>query len=268
MRVNRKYNAQIQSVIDDVIDKNMDTLSSVQHLLIPNTYTYQNSMNLLIGKQRCGKSTMIIKEIMKICDNLPEAHMVVYINKSGKPDDSLFEKLKSVIPVPILCVSHKDAVPALQNLDSYKFAYKTIKSNHLENKLPEEYLSQFDEHLHVNNLDLPFLQTILFFEDTANSALLKDKYILDVLGRCAHYQVICFLASQYWKSIPSTAKENVSTIYFYGGASNREFYYLVSQINIEEDHKILYHQYKKLDVSDKMIVDNYSRQILFVDRDN
>ena len=266
MYVDEDYNDYIQEKFERAIHKNKDKLSSCQHELIPNTYIYLNSLNLFIGKQRAGKSGAIIKEIIKICDNSPETHLLVYVNKSGKEDDVLFESTKKLIPIPILYVSHKESVNALRKIFEYKHAYKSIKLNRLEDEVPEQYIDQIDRNLYVKDFSLPFLHTLIFFEDTANSPLLKDKFILDVMGRCAHHSVTCFLASQFWKSIPSTLKENVSTIFFYGGATNREFYYLLSQVNIEEDHKELYNAYKRLDVTDKMIIDNYTRQIIFTDR--
>ena len=260
------YTQYIQEIFEDAIHQNKSKLRACQLSKIPNTHLYLNSLNLFIGKQRAGKSGAIIKELIKISQNEPHTHLLIYINKTGEETDDLFESTKHLIQLPIMYVSHQNAVEYLKQLDTYKQAYKELKRQNKKQQIPQKYMEQLNKNLFIDDLSKPFLHTLLFFEDTANSPLLKDAYIKDILGRCAHYGVSCFLASQFWKSIDPTIKANVKSIFFYGGVSDREFYYFISQVNTEYDHKQLLQQYKQLDVTDKMMIDTYTREIKFLTR--
>ena len=260
------YDEYTQARISQALSNNKDKVKAAQRQKIPNSLIYLNSLNILCGKQGSGKTMTAIKEIIKISENSPETHLLIYINKTGKQDDLAFEATKDLIKIPIMYVSQADAIKALKEIFEYKQLYKDIKSHKLENQMSEQHKQELYENVHIDNMKRPFLHTLILFEDTANSPLLKDKFILDILARCRHYQVSCFLPVQYWKALTPALKENASVIFFFGGVSPRGFYYFISQVYTQEDHHEIFQKYNQLGVKDMMVLDNYTGESLFLDR--
>lgn len=261
------YQQFTQKRINDVLNANAKNLKSVHNDLIKNTNTPLNSLNLFVGKKGSGKTVTAIKEIIKISENSPETHMLIYINKTGTQHDKVFEELKHLIDIPILYCSWQNAVEALENIFEYKKLYDSIKKNNLDNELQPNHFEELKENLYVVDTARPFLHTLIFFEDTAQSPLMKTKLIKSLLAECRHYQVSCFLPVQYWKSLDSFIKENANKIYYFGGFPPKSFHYFLSQVPVQHDHHELLREYQKLSISDIMVVDAYSGDVLFVDRE-
>ena len=132
---------------------------------IPGTHTYVNSVNVFVGRQRTGKTYTAIKEIIKISRNHPETHLLVYVNKDGKPNDDTFERTKDLINCSIIYVSYDDSRDYLEKLLEYKRTYNIIKDKHLEHDLPPKHFDELSENLSVSNLDNEYLHTIILLED-------------------------------------------------------------------------------------------------------
>ena len=90
---------------------------------IKGTNIYLNSVNVLVGRQRTGKTYTMTKEIIKISRNSKETHLIIYINKSGDADDETFYKCAQLIEKPLIYVSYKEA-PKLINGDWDKVAIR------------------------------------------------------------------------------------------------------------------------------------------------
>ena len=58
-----------------------------------------NSFNICIGKQSTGKTTSVIKELIKLSLlELPEFHLIIYVNNNDS--DITFNKLKDYVKIP------------------------------------------------------------------------------------------------------------------------------------------------------------------------
>ena len=103
-------------------------------------YVQYNTLNIAVGRQRCGKTHTIIKEIIKISAVSKRTHLLIYINKNGAPSDPTFESLKGLITMPIEYVSEDNAEKFVQDILKWKMLYNYIKENHIEDQiLPECY---------------------------------------------------------------------------------------------------------------------------------
>ena len=263
-RVN--YHQFTQQRLTEALNKNSSKIKAAQRKQIPNSLIFQNSLNIFCGKQGSGKTMTAIKEIIKISENSPETHLLFYINKSGEHDDLAFESTSELIKVPIRYISQANASSALKTFFEYKQMYKEIKDNKWEKDLPKQAREELLDNLVIEDLNRPFLHTLILFEDTANSPLMKDPYVLDILAKCRHYQVSCFLPVQYWKSLPSPVKENASLVFYFGGYPPRAFYYFVSQIYTQEDHRELFEKYNTLTTHDMMVCDTYTGGVMLLNR--
>ena len=224
---------------------------------IPNTNTYVNSVNVFVGRQRTGKTYSAIKEIIKISRYHPETHLLVYINKDGKPNDDTFERTKDLINWSIIYVSYDNMVDYLQQLLSYKYTYNRIKDLHLEAQLPQKHMDELSENLGIYDLNREFLHTLILLEDATQFMKSKNAdYVNDLMTKCRHIQCSFFVIIHYWKALSTNLKSNLSTIYIFSGYSKQQLNYILYQINVNASVYTLYEQYIKLSEHGKLIIDS------------
>ena len=113
-----------KSKLDDELIKEIHPQINVQY----------NSLNIAVGRQRSGKTHTIIREIIKISNVCPRTHLLVYINKTGGPNDPTFESLKQLIRIPIKYLPEDKAENYIQELLKWKMLYNYIKEKHYEEK--------------------------------------------------------------------------------------------------------------------------------------
>ena len=228
--------------------------------LIHGTNTYVNSVNVFVGRQRTGKTYSSIKEIIKITRIHPETHLLVYINKDGKPNDDTFERTKELINSSIIYVSYDNMVDYLQQLLSYKYIYNRIKNLHLEQELPQKHMNELSENLGIYDLDKDYLHTLIMLEDvTQFMKSMGADYVNDLMTKCLHIQCSFFVIIHYWKAVSTNLKSNLSTIYIFSSYSKQQLSYILYQINVNASFDTLYEQYRRLTEHGKLVIDsNYS----------
>ena len=161
---------------------------------IPNTNTYVNSVNVFVGRQRTGKTYSAIKEIIKISRYHPETHLLVYINKDGKPNDDTFECTKDLINCSIIYISYDNMVRYLKQLLDYKYTYNRIKDLHLEAELPQKHMNELSENLGIFDLKREYLHTLILLEDATQFMKSKNAdYVNDLMTKCRHIQCSFFV---------------------------------------------------------------------------
>jgi hypothetical protein len=193
-------------------------------------------------------------------------HLLVYINESGTCDDDTFKRFKELITVPIIFKSYKECDKYLEELIKYKNYYNQIKEKQLESKLPQNLYNELCEHLAISDLDRDSLHTLVLLEDATNSTAIKNpkSFVNDLLVRCAHTQISFFVLIHYWKALTTNIKANLSSIRIFGGYSRQQLSYMLYQMNIPEEFKVIYENYKRLnpDFHQSLFIDcisqNYS----------
>ena len=224
---------------------------------IRGTNTYVNSVNVFVGRQRTGKTYSAIKEIIKISRQHPQTHLLVYINKDGKPNDDTFERTKDLINCSIIYVSYDDSKEYLQQLLQYKYTYNTIKDKHLERQLSDKHLNELYDNLSIGDLDNDYLHTLILLEDATQFMKSKHSdYINDLMTKCRHIQCSFFVIIHYWKALNTNLKSNLSTIYIFSGYSRQQLNYILYQINVNASLKEIYDKYKQLSEHGKIIIDS------------
>lgn len=224
---------------------------------IEGTNTYVNSVNVFVGRQRTGKTYTAIKEIIKITRKDPQTHLLVYINKDGKPNDDTFERTKELINCSIIYVSYDDAKQYLTKLLEYKRTYNIIKDKHLEHELTQKHFDELSENLGIVDMSKSYLHTLILLEDATQ--FMKSKhvdYINDLMTKCRHIQCSFFVIIHYWKALSTNLKSNLSTIYIFSGYSRQQLNYILYQININDSIKDIYEKYKRLSEHGKLIIDS------------
>jgi hypothetical protein len=193
-------------------------------------------------------------EMAKITNANTRTCLIVYITKDGTKRDDTMESLKRLVPIPILYVSEADAEERISELQTCMDAYKAIQDGY---KCDRETQRAILEHLYIEDFSEPCLHIIIFFDDFANSPLVKNpkSYFNNFIATLRHRGFSVFICIQYWKSIPTQLKSNITTIYIFPCYSREVFGYILRQIPIEMSLSEAYSIYQKLGKNQKMIVD-------------
>ena len=218
--------------------------------------TYYNSVNLLCGRQGSGKSYTSMKEIILASQEEP-THLVICICKDENSEDPTVKALAPLLFCDIEFVGESCAEDYVKNILLWKKFYNEIKDNHLEKRIEQTQKQECFKNLHIHNFSKPFLHTILLFNDIAKSKLLNNptNYFNQLIPICRHIQTSFFLCVQFWKSVPTEIKANITTAFIFGGFSRQQLFYILSQLPTTFDKSTIYEQYQQLNKNDKLIVD-------------
>ena len=249
-----------------------ETLSKIH----PEINCYYNSVNVFVGRQGAGKGVQALTEIIKISkvDKVNQGgctHMLIYVSKYGTESDKTFESMKHLIEIPIIYVKYKDekdqskdCVQVFSKIQCYKRLYEEIKNKHLEDEIEDEQRDEIFEVLHINSFDAPTLHTLILFDDVANNPLIqKHGFFAEMLGVCRHIHCSFFLTIQFWKSITTEIKANVSTIFIFGLYSKQQLNVMLYQIPTHYSFDEIYECYKDLQKHDCLIVDANAGSVSF-----
>jgi hypothetical protein len=250
--------------IDNLLEKNKDSLQRESILKIaPDVHTYQNSINILVGKQGAGKTFTALREIIKINYADPNLHLVIIINKDGSPNDKTYDILKPMFQVPVIFLSYDDATTIIETMLDYKELYNTIKEQHLEHRIDPTQVDEINEVLFIRDFSRPFLNTVLYFEDCVNNKLFARPtlYFPQLVAKSRHHGLIWFFAVQFWKGLTTELKANATTIYVFRSYSNQQINYILQQTPLRYELPKVYKVYKQLHNHDKMIVDTIAGTI-------
>ena len=223
----------------------------------PDINIYNNSVNIFVGKQGSGKTLSAIEEIIKISHIPNAAHLLIYVSKTGEQKDVTFESLRELIEIPIAYVAQENAEEYVNAILNYKQLYYTIRKEHLENQIIDEQRDEIFQILKVRNFDVPMLQTLILFDDIANNKLLANEksYFNNLMTTCRHNHISFFLNVQFWKSLSTTIKSNVSTVFVFGTYSKEQLRYITHQITMNRSFDEIYEVYQYMNKYAKIIID-------------
>jgi hypothetical protein len=227
-------------------------------------HTYYNSINVLCGRQGLGKTFTAVKEIAKITHANNRTCLVVYITKDGTKCDDTMESLKHLIKVPVKYVSEDNAEKYVKLLESAMNFYKDMKDIEEEEFIEEHDIHNLFGTLHIDNFNEPSLHVVILFDDFANSKLVKrpDSFFSKFIATLRHRGFSVFICVQFWKSLPTQIKANITTIYIFGNYSRQQFRYMLDQIPLEQTWQQLYTSYQQMNTNDKLVVDAISGKVV------
>lgn len=219
------------SSIDKVIKEKLlhapKSLITEIHNEIPIKY---NSVNVLVGKQGCGKTVAALSEIIKI-SALGTHHLLIYVTKTGDENDKSWQALKSLLCMPVVVVSEKSVIDVVDEIISAKNLYYLIKREKLENEQEEDQQRDMLDTLHITDFSADQLHTIILFDDISNSSLFssEESYFSQQLRRCRHTNITYFLLIQGWKGIKPHIKNEITTLMIFPCFNNQQLHYIYSQ---------------------------------------
>ena len=209
-----------------------------------------NSFNICIGKQSTGKTTSVIKELIKLSLlELPEFHLIIYV--SNNDSDITFNKLKDYVKIPIVKINYDNLDNTFKKFIELKDLYNKI----VDKEPNEDEIEILKNNLFIKNFNIKRLHTIILMDDAAFVLKKETSPWFKWLCQLRHLNCIVFCCIQVWKSINPTLKSQLSSIYLFGGYSRQQLNYIYQQINLDMKFEQFYEIYTKLSKNNILFID-------------
>jgi hypothetical protein len=196
--------------------------------------TYYNSVNVLTGAQGAGKTFAALTEILAICRATENTHLLVFVKR--KAYDPTFENIRELIAATgcrIDEVEYEEAEEYIHRLFAFKALYNSIRrareNGNGEWDVPKEFgqltTDQLEELggvmfdvLNVHDFKLPWLNTLILFDDVGNSSLFKnpDSYMNNRLKLCRDDHACYFLCIHGIGQLSPSIRSNTAIVYIQG----------------------------------------------------
>lgn len=188
--------------IDAAVNKELNGINWEIHNKIepihPSINFYYNSLNLCLGKQGCGKTTFLMKELIKL-DTLPDQghyKQIIYVSNGGGVDQTFVALAKLIRHIPIYSVDYTEVIPMLQEF------FNTRETE--------------DDHIFVILEDATFL-------------LLKESSVwAKWVTTLRHKRMTMWVNLHVWKAINPSIKTQTTTAFIFRGYNkenlNRIYY--------------------------------------------
>jgi hypothetical protein len=230
--------------------------------------SYYNSINVFCGRQGQGKTFSAVVEIASITHASDKTCLVLYVTKEGLVCDDTFEVLKPLIRCPVMYVSEENAESVVRRMVLAMDVYKGIKDSEQEDSVEPEVRNHLFKLLAIDDFSRDFLHVIILFDDFANSPLSKEKsWFASFFATLRHKGFSVFICIQYWKSIPTQLKSNITMIYLFSGYSKQQLRFILDQVPLRsgEDWRDVHSKYVTMTDKDKMVVDTIKGTI-YIDK--
>ena len=254
MSLKEIVNEEVAEVLANNYEKLMMSKINKIH---PEINLKYSSVNLFCGRQGKGKTLTVLKELVKLSKITSNVHMLVFVNKDGRIDDTT-EALKPLITIPIKYVSVKNIEEYLQDLYFHKLIYEKIRSEHLQNTIDENQLSEVLEFLCLEDFEKPTLQEVILFDDAAFEKVLtkQNSVIVSMAHQARHFKFMFCFCVQGIKDIPLPIKEQTTCFFLYSGFINQKLFPLYNQCGIKcLDFQEFKQLYNRLRDKDYLIID-------------
>ena len=245
----------LRNAVDQVFSQ-FDNQDNIQHEVNPEVNIYYNSLNLMLGQRGSGKTFNSFNEIAMICNIPNKFHLFIYV--SNNPNDETYKRFKLLITQPIVQVNYDEAENFIQKIIDYKQDYDRIKTQHLENNLPQDIKQDMIDVLHISHFMAPSLHTLVLYDDAMNVFKKTSSKQFRWLLENRHTRFTYILCLQDWKGISSELKANLDSVWIFGGFPRNRYSYFFQQLACPMEKEELYRIYSKLNKRDCIIINNKS----------
>ena len=241
---------KLNNYVDKLISKELsqDTSNKIISKIDKDVNFKLNSFNICIGKQSTGKTTSVLKELIKLSlKQKDKFHLVVYV--SNNSSDDTFNNLYKYINIPIVKTDYEHLDEQFKELIELKDAY---------NKMVDEELAEDPDvldALYVDDFSQKRLHTFVLMDDAA--FVLKDEKSpwMKWLCQLRHLNTTVFMCIQVWKSVNPCLKTQITSIQLFPGYSRQQVNYIYNQICVDMKFDDFYELYVKVPQKHKLIID-------------
>lgn len=239
---------ELSNAIDDIIDYELNTGRKKLISKISDNINFKyNSFNIFLGKQGTGKTTSILKELMKLSTIKNDYHLIIYV--SNNSSDDTFNKLKNYINIPIVRTDYQHLNQQFEQLIKLKDTY---------NKMIDGQIPKSDEilaNLYINDFSKDRLHTFILMDDAAFVLKNENNPWFKWLCQLRHLNTTVALCLQIWKSINPSLKSQITSINIFKGYSRQQLNFIYQQIAVDVDFNEFMRMYNKLNTRQKLIID-------------
>ena len=250
----RNYEHEVNNAIDNIIDYELNTGRKKLISKISDNISFKyNSFNIFLGKQGTGKTTSILKELMKLSTIKNDYHLIIYV--SNNSSDDTFNKLKNYINIPIVKTDYQHLNQQFEQLIKLKDTY---------NKMIDGEIPKSDEilaNLYINDFSKDRLHTFILMDDAAFVLKNENNPWFKWLCQLRHLNTTVALCLQIWKSINPSLKSQITSINIFKGYSRQQLNFIYQQIAVDVDFNEFMRMYNKLNTRQKLIIDCVEGQI-------
>lgn len=228
---NFKFN---NSIIDRAIRKQFKKCISDKHNRIAPIHKdinfYYNSLNVCLGPQGCGKTTFLMKELIKL-DTLPDQghyERIVYVTNGGGRDETFNSLYPLISHLPLYCMEFNEVIP---KLDAYFKKRDDSKQQHI----------------------------FVILED-ATFLLLKDTSTWSTwMTKLRHLRMTVWVNLHVWKSISTSIKTQITTSFIFQGYNKENLVRIFHQSSIHNvSAQTFYALYDSLGKGQCIKLDNHN----------
>ena len=240
----------INEYVNDLLDYelNKDTSNKLISYIDKDINFKYNSFNICIGKQGTGKTTSILKELIKLSmKNIDSYHLIIYV--SNNSSDDTFNNLYKYINIPIVKTDYEHLDKQYEQLIKLKDIYNKMIDGEIEND------KNILEALYINNFNLKRLHTLILMDDAAFVLKNEKSKWFKWLCQLRHLNTTIFMCIQIWKSINPSLITQITSIQLFPGYSRQQVNYIYNQICVDMKFDDFYDLYVKIHQKHKMIID-------------
>lgn len=197
----------------------------------PNLDIYYNSLNICVGKQSTGKTTLLLKQLL-ILNNVPSNYnLIIYLSNSN--DQYFMNTIQLFTKIKVVQKSFDEGTEAL---DDYL------------NSCPNR-----DGHIFV------------IIEDA--TGLLEGRNILweQWLIKLRHLRMTVWINLHDWVSISPKIREQVSTVFICKGYAKSRCSIMFKQLSVPLENKVIYGMYSQLRNHQYLKIDNIKGKVKIID---
>ena len=250
----------LNEYVDSIINKELNNgdINKLITDISPELNFKYNSFNICIGKQSTGKTTSVLKELIKLgMLNKPEFHLIIYV--SNNDSDETFNRLKDYVNIPIVKVNYEKLNETFKKFIEIKDIYNKIVDGKIE--VSEEEIEEIKASLFIKNFNNKRLHSIILMDDAAFILKNEKSPWMKWLCQLRHLNCIVFMCIQIWKSVPPVIKSQLSSIQLFPGYSRQQLNYIYQQICVDMKFEEFYNVYTKLGKNNKMVIDNTESEV-------
>ena len=130
----------VNDVVDNILNKelNKDTKNKLITYVDDDVNFKYNSFNICIGKQSTGKTTSVLKELIKLSlKDINTYHLIIYVSNNNS--DDTFNNLFKYINIQIVKTDYEQLDNQFMNLIKLKDEYNKMVDGEIQKKINQYY---------------------------------------------------------------------------------------------------------------------------------
>ena len=239
----------IDNYIDNLVSKELNNgLSKHISKINDNVYFKYNSFNICVGPQGSSKTTSVLKELMKLCLNPHDYHLIIYVTNNDS--DDTFNCLLKYINIPCVKTDYKNIDQEFESFIKLKDAYNAMVDGRIERD------PDILQALYVDDFSKRRLHTFILFDDASFIFDQKTKSKFKTyLTQLRHFNTTVFACIHIWNSLDVKLKTQLSSVYLFKGFSRERLQFIFRQLPIDMSFDEFYDIYQRLPRYKKIIID-------------